>query len=103
VENAYARAVQRDGNQPAQNILNEVFEICDRQWRGIGLIEQSGWQLRESYRAFDAAHRFNVHHIQTTESPLCRSGDVLLAAAVMCCRDSSNPTSAVPLVENVPL
>lgn len=77
VENAYARAVQRDGNQPAQNILNEVFEICDRQWRGIGLIEQSGWQLRESYRAFDAAHRFNVHHIQTTESPLCRSGEVL--------------------------
>jgi hydrogenase expression/formation protein HypD len=77
VENAYSRAVQREGNIPAQNIISEVFEVCDRQWRGIGMIPQSGWQLSERYRAFDAAARFNVENVQTRESPLCRSGEVL--------------------------
>ncbi len=77
VENAYARAVQREGNIPAQRILADVFEVCDRQWRGIGMIPQSGWQLSAPYREFDAAARFNVENVQTKESPLCRSGDVL--------------------------
>ncbi|MFN8531891.1 MAG: hydrogenase formation protein HypD [Anaerolineae bacterium] len=77
VENAYARAVQREGNLPAQRILQEVFEVCDRQWRGIGLIPQSGWQLNADYRAFDAAARFNVENVHTQESPLCHSGEVL--------------------------
>ncbi|MFN8377504.1 MAG: hydrogenase formation protein HypD [Anaerolineae bacterium] len=77
VENAYARAVTYDGNQPAQNVLEQVFEVCDRKWRGIGEIPASGWQLRERYRPFDAAERFDVTGIVTTESALCRSGDVL--------------------------
>ncbi|MBZ0167343.1 MAG: hydrogenase formation protein HypD, partial [Candidatus Omnitrophica bacterium] len=77
VENAYARAVQREGNLPAQKILSEVFEVCDRQWRGMGMIPQSGWQLNAEYRAFDAAVRFHVENVQTSESPLCHSGEVL--------------------------
>jgi hydrogenase expression/formation protein HypD len=77
VENAYGRAVNREGNQPAQKVLNEVFEVCDRTWRGIGNIPQSGWQLNAAYREFDAAIRFDVGHVRTQESPLCRSGDVL--------------------------
>jgi hydrogenase expression/formation protein HypD len=80
VENAYARAVQRQGNQPAQAMLGDVFEVCDRQWRGIGLIPHSGWCLSEPYRSLDAAVRFNVADVQTQESPLCRSGDVLQGA-----------------------
>jgi hydrogenase expression/formation protein HypD len=77
VENAYPRAVQRAGNAPAQAMLADVFEVCDRQWRGIGMIAQSGWQLSAPYRAFDAAARFRVEDVQTKESPLCRSGEVL--------------------------
>ncbi len=77
VENAYSRAVQRQGNIPAQQILNEVFEVCDRQWRGIGMIPQSGWALNEKYQEFDAATRFHVDDLHTQESTLCHSGEVL--------------------------
>lgn len=77
VDNAYARAVQREGNLSAQNILKQVFEVTDRKWRGIGEIPNSGWRLNAVYRKFDAAVRFNVDNIQTQESTLCRSGDVL--------------------------
>ena len=77
VENAYPRAVQLKGNQPAQKMLAEVFAVRDMKWRGIGVIPQSGWELRETYRDFDAAARFRVGDIHTQESPLCRSGEVL--------------------------
>jgi hydrogenase expression/formation protein HypD len=77
VENAYTRAVQREGNRPAQQLMADVFEVCDRTWRGIGTIPQSGWRLSDAYREFDAAVRFSVEHVRTQESPLCRSGEVL--------------------------
>jgi hydrogenase expression/formation protein HypD len=77
VENAYERAVNFDGNGAAQQVLNEVFEVTDRAWRGIGVIAKSGWRLQPAYREFDAAHRFDVSDIRTVESPLCHSGEVL--------------------------
>jgi hydrogenase expression/formation protein HypD len=77
VENGYSRAVSHDGNKPAQKILAEVFEVCDRNWRGIGTIPQSGWKLQESYREFDAGIKFDVQNIRTQESSLCHSGEVL--------------------------
>ena len=77
VENAYARVVSEKGNLEAQRLLAEVFEVTDRTWRGIGTIPSSGWQLTPAYQAFDAVQRFNVGTIQTHESPLCRSGEVL--------------------------
>ncbi len=78
VENAYARSVTRDGNQPAQAIINQVFDHCDRPWRGIGVIPQSGYRFREAYAAFDAELRFpEVRAIETKESSLCISGQVL--------------------------
>jgi hydrogenase expression/formation protein HypD len=76
-ENAYARAVWREGNLPAQEIIANVFEVCDRNWRGIGFIPLSGWRLNDHYRDFDAAVRFSVEDIKTQESPLCHSGEVL--------------------------
>ncbi len=78
VENAYERAVTREGNGAAQKIINDVFEMCDRAWRGIGIVPMSGYRLREPYRAFDAEERFSeVKSIQTKESELCISGLVL--------------------------
>jgi hydrogenase expression/formation protein HypD len=58
VENGYERSVRAEGNAPAQRLLDEVFEVCDRKWRGIGSIPKSGYRLRYEYRAFDAEHRF---------------------------------------------
>ena len=77
VENAYPRAVQEDGNPAAIAMLEDVFEVTDRAWRGIGMIPQSGWRLSEKYRQYDAEHRFAVGEIRTQESTVCRSGEVL--------------------------
>jgi hydrogenase expression/formation protein HypD len=77
VENAYGRAVTREGNKPAQDLINKVFVECDRKWRGIGTIPMSGWRLRDEYADFDAEKRFAVENINTKESPLCISGLVL--------------------------
>ena len=80
VENAYARVVSERGNIAAQAVIDEVFEVTDRGWRGIGVIPRSGWQLRDAYRDFDAETRFTVSDIKTCESTLCRAGEVLQGA-----------------------
>ena len=77
VENQYARAVTRDGNLPAQKLLAQVFEVVDRQWRGIGLIPPSGYRLRPEFAAFDAEQRFDVAGVTAQESPLCIAGQIL--------------------------
>ena len=77
VENAYPRAVSEGGNPVAQQMLEEVFEVVDRSWRGIGVIPRSGWRLSERYRAYDAEYRFQVTDLHTEESSVCRSGEVL--------------------------
>jgi hydrogenase expression/formation protein HypD len=77
VENQYARAVARDGNRPAQDLVTKVFEVCDRKWRGIGGIPGSGLALRAEYADFDAARRFDVGALTAEESPLCIAGEVL--------------------------
>jgi hydrogenase expression/formation protein HypD len=78
VLNAYARSVSREGNRPAQAVIQRVFEPCDRAWRGIGVIPLSGYRLREEFTGFDAERRFpEVQAIDTHESPLCISGLVL--------------------------
>lgn len=77
VENAYARVVNYAGNQPAQKIINQVFEECDQKWRGIGTIPMSGWQLKHEFHDLDAAERFQVQSIKPSESPLCIAGQIL--------------------------
>jgi hydrogenase expression/formation protein HypD len=78
VENAYARTAPNQGNVPAQKVIADVFETCDRAWRGIGVIPQSGYRLREKYARFDAERRFpDVGAMQSVEPDICRSGEVL--------------------------
>lgn len=77
VENGYPRAVTFDGNKPAQAVINRVFEVCDRKWRGIGVIPASGWRLRPEFAQFNAEERFDVGDIHPEESPLCQAGLVL--------------------------
>jgi hydrogenase expression/formation protein HypD len=80
VENAYSRVVSERGNVPAQSQVENVFEIADRGWRGIGVIPKSGLKLSAAYADFDAELRFDVTGIRTEESGRCRAGDVLQGA-----------------------
>ena len=77
VENAYTRAVTEPGNIPAQEMIQRVFRVCDRNWRGIGSIPASGWELRPEFSDFDAEKRFHVEGIKTMESEVCLSGQIL--------------------------
>ncbi|MFJ4655132.1 hydrogenase formation protein HypD [Nocardia sp. NPDC088792] len=77
LDNAYRRAVTPEGNVTAKAMLDDVFDVTDRAWRGIGVIPASGWRLSERYREFDAEHRFAVADLHTEESAICRSGEVL--------------------------
>jgi hydrogenase expression/formation protein HypD len=77
VENQYSRAVRPEGNPASRKLIEDVFEVCDRKWRGIGLIPSSGLRLREEYRDHDAERLFKVDDIETQESSVCISGQVL--------------------------
>jgi hydrogenase expression/formation protein HypD len=77
VENAYGRVVSAAGNSPARALLDEVFEVCDRKWRGLGIIPKSGLRLRHEYRDHDAERRFELEAVEADESPLCISGQIL--------------------------
>jgi len=77
VSNQYLRAVKRDGNRPAQDLVNKVLEVGNRKWRGIGEIPQSGLYIREKFSEYDAEKKFNVGNIITQESDLCIAGLVL--------------------------
>jgi hydrogenase expression/formation protein HypD len=77
VENQYARVVKREGNRSAQDLINEVFMITNRKWRGIGNIAQSGLVLRPEYSVFDAELAFGINDISVEEQSECISGLVL--------------------------
>jgi hydrogenase expression/formation protein HypD len=77
VENQYARAVRREGNRPAQKTIAEVFEVTPREWRGLGEIPASGFQLRGRFQKYDANRRFPFTGIPAHESPDCISGLIL--------------------------
>ena len=77
VENQYKRVVVKEGNIPAQKIINEVFEVTDKKWRGIGEIPQSGMKIRDEFSDYNAEIKFNVTGINTKESELCISGQIL--------------------------
>lgn len=77
VENQYARAVHPEGNPAARRLLDEVFEITDRKWRGIGTIPQSGYRLAPAYADFDAEQRLALPVVDIAESDACISGLIL--------------------------
>jgi hydrogenase expression/formation protein HypD len=77
VENQYVRSVRREGNQPARNLMEKVFRVVPRKWRGIGEIPQSGLGLAADYAAFDAAEKFGISDRRVEEPADCLSGQVL--------------------------
>lgn len=77
VENQYTRYVQREGNRLAQNTIHEVFAISDRTWRGIGNIPQSGYEVNEQYKNFNARVQFDIDIPLAQENKACISGDIM--------------------------
>ena len=77
VQNQYPRVVKYEGNRVAQDLVRKVFEVCDRKWRGVGSIPDSGYKLRPEFSEHDAERLFQVEEIATEESSICISGLVL--------------------------
>lgn len=77
IEIAYARGVMPQGNPVARAAIDEVFETCPALWRGLGMIDGSGYRIRDRYAAFDAVRRFNPEVEPTQDPKGCRCGDVL--------------------------
>ncbi|MDX1907726.1 MAG: hydrogenase formation protein HypD [Bacteroidia bacterium] len=77
LENQYSRVVRPEGNPEAQAVIQEVFEVQDREWRGIGLIPASGYEVRERFAAFDANRKFAVQIPRASENARCIAGQVL--------------------------
>ncbi|MBS1545665.1 MAG: hydrogenase formation protein HypD [Bacteroidetes bacterium] len=77
VENQYARVVQREGNKLAQQTIQQVFDVSDRTWRGIGTIPMSGYEVKEDYKRFNARLKFNLDLGEVKENADCISGAIM--------------------------
>lgn len=77
IENGYSRGVRNEGNLAAVKAIQDVFEPCDATWRGLGLIPNSGYKLRNEFSQFDALKRLEPKVEPTIEPRGCRCGDVL--------------------------
>ncbi len=77
LENQYARVVKPEGNPEARKVIERVFRVTDREWRGIGTIPGSGYELRPEFAAYDAALSFRVPAAKAAESTECIAGQVL--------------------------
>jgi len=77
VENQYTRSVNREGNQAAQGMVNEVFTVTDKMWRGLGQINHSGMRIAKKYQVFDAELRFGLGPESDQENAGCISGLIL--------------------------
>jgi hydrogenase expression/formation protein HypD len=77
VENAYSRVVRPGGNPAAQAIVGEVFELVDRNWRGLGPILASGWSLKGRFHAYDAQRKFRLGAPLAAPPGECISGEIL--------------------------
>lgn len=77
VEIAYTRGVRPEGNLKALEVMDEVFETTDAEWRGIGRIPCSGYKLKDSFVRFDASAAFPVEVPPAREAAGCRCGEVL--------------------------
>lgn len=77
VENQYIRYVQREGNTHARQTIDEVFAVADREWRGIGTIPNSGWEVNETYKQFDARNKFNLVETASEDNTTCIAGEIM--------------------------
>ena len=77
LENQYSRVVKEHGNKAAIDVIQKVFEIGNREWRGIGEIPNSGYVIKDTYRKYDAEAKFNISYIKVPENADCIAGEIL--------------------------
>ena len=77
VEIQYRRAVKPEGNIKAREMLDEVFELRDDWWRGLGILPASGYGIRPKYASFDAEKEIPVEVETTREDKGCICGEIL--------------------------
>ncbi len=77
VEIQYKRVVREEGNQKAVSLINEYFEVCDANWRGIGTIPHSGLKLRDKVNRWDVKKAFDIEIPDSGEPKSCLCGPVL--------------------------
>jgi hydrogenase expression/formation protein HypD len=78
VENEFSRAVTREGNLKAQDMVAEVFELRRSfEWRGLGLVPYSGLRIKAKYAAFDAERRFDLPYTAVPDNPACECGAII--------------------------
>jgi hydrogenase expression/formation protein HypD len=78
VENEFSRAVTREGNQAAQRVVSEVFELRERfEWRGLGEVPYSALKIRAAYAGFDAEARFGLAYRPVPDHKQCECGAIL--------------------------
>jgi hydrogenase expression/formation protein HypD len=77
VEIQYKRGVKPEGNPKALEVMDQVFEPADVEWRGLGLIPGTGLTLREEFGDLDASRAFDIRVPLAKETNGCRCGDVL--------------------------
>jgi len=82
VENCYTRVVSPDGNPRARAMVDQVFEPCDTQWRGLGVILGSGLKIREEFADFDAEARLEINLPEVEEPKGCICGKILKGQSV---------------------
>ena len=77
-ENCYPRVVTEEGSRPSREIVGRVMEPCDAEWRGLGVIPDSGMRLRDEFSGYDARKKFQIPKMTAKGSPGCRCGEILL-------------------------
>jgi len=99
LENQYARVVKPNGNEHAKKLMNQVFEVTDRNWRGIGILPMSGLDLNKEVRAFDANFKFKMHINSMESETNCIAGQILkgLKKPMECPQFGSTCTPENPL------
>jgi len=74
--------VSAEGNPTARAVIAEVFDVADAAWRALGTIPASGLVLKDAFREFDAAERFELPELPGYELPGCRCGEVISGRAL---------------------
>jgi len=61
LENEYKRAVSWEGNVKAQKLLEQVFDVVDGHWRGLGKLPKSALGLKREFSRYDAREKYDLH------------------------------------------
>lgn len=78
VENEFTRAVTREGNTVAINLMKKVFCLRDSfEWRGLGEVQFSALKLSDEFSEFDAEKRFNMPERHSPDNRACACGAIL--------------------------